>query len=153
MGQSPLIEHRSLPSFRLVQTYTRSQVLPTNSPSTIEIARCIRTNNDHIAMTVRDLTTFQWRVDIFDFHLQRLFKGQIIGHAAHPDYWCCLLTSYRTSSWLVINNTSKEQTLTLVDEEARVKQQIEHQGYNIGVLQDERRLLVKDQQGLAIFRV
>ncbi len=31
MGESPLIEHRSLPSFRTIQTYTRSQLLPTNS--------------------------------------------------------------------------------------------------------------------------
>ena len=153
MGRSPLIEHRSLPSFRLIQTYTRSQILPTDSPSTMEIARCIRTNDYHIAMTVRDLTTCQWRIDIFDFDFQRLFKGHIIGHAAHPDYWCCLLTSYRSSSWLVINNTSEEQTLTLVDGEARMKQQIEYKGYNICVLEGQERLLSKDQQGLGIFRI
>ena len=54
---------------------------------------------------------------------------------------------------MAINNTSKEQTLTLIDEEARMRQQIEHQVYDIGVLQDEQRFLVKDQQGLAILRI
>jgi len=105
MGESPLIEHRSLPSFRTIQTYTRSQLLPTNSPSIIEIARCIRTNDYSIAMTIRNLTTYEWRVDIFNFHMQRLFKGEILGYAAYSNYWCCLLTSYRSSWWFVMNNT------------------------------------------------
>jgi len=153
MGESPLIEHRSLPSFRTIQTYTRSQVLPTTSPSIVEIARCIRTNDYHIAMTVRNVDTYEWRVDIFNFHLQRLYKGEIFGYAAHPDYWCCLLTSYRSSWWLVMNNTSVQETLTLIDNQAHVRQQIGHEGYNICVLQGEQRLVIKDQQGLAIFRI
>jgi len=153
MGESPLIEHRSLPSFRTIQTYTRSQLLPTNSTSIIEIARCIRTNGYNIAMTVRNLTTYEWRVDIFDFHMQRLFKGDILGHAARPDYWCCLLTSYRSSWWLVMNNTSEQETLTLVDKQAHVRQQIVHEGYNICVLQGEQQVVIKDQQGLALFSI
>jgi hypothetical protein len=153
MGVSPLIEHRSLPSFRTIQTYSRSQLLPTNSPSIVEIARCIRTNGHHVAMTVRNLNTCEWRVDIFNIHMQRLFKGEIIGQAAHPNYWCCLLTSYRSSSWLIMNNTSNQETLTLIDQEARVQQQIEHKGYNICVLKGEERFVIKDQKGLAVFRI
>ena len=153
MGESPLIEHRSLPSFRLIETYTRLQILPTTSPSIVEVARCIRTNDSHIAMTVRNLDTYEWRVDIFNYHLQRLYKGQIFGYAAHPDYWCCLLTSYRSSCWLVIDNTSTKETLTLIDKEARVKQQIEHEGYNVAVLQGEQRMVIKDQNGLGIFHI
>ncbi|CAF2520248.1 unnamed protein product [Rotaria sp. Silwood2] len=152
MGESPLIEHRSLPSFRTIQTYTRSQILPTNSPSIAEIARCIRTNGYHIAMTVRNLTTYEWRVDIFNFHMQRLFKGEILGHAAYSDYWCCLLTSYRSCWWLVMNNTSEQETLSLIDKQARIRQQIKHEGYNICILQGEQRFVIKDQQGLAVFR-
>ena len=53
----------------------------------------------------------------------------------------------------MINNTSEEQTLTLVDGEARMKQQIEYKGYNICVLEGQERLLSKDQQGLGIFRI
>ncbi|CAF1214691.1 unnamed protein product [Rotaria sordida] len=152
MGESPLIEHRSLPSFRIIQTYTRSRLLPTNSPSIVEIARCIRTNGHHIAMTIRNLTTYEWRVDIFNFHMQRLFKGEILGHAAYSDYWSCLLTPYRSYWWLVMNNTSEQETLTLIDKQARIKQQIQHEGYNICVLQGERRFVTKDQHGLAVYR-
>ncbi|CAF4847947.1 unnamed protein product [Rotaria sp. Silwood1] len=152
MGELPLIEHRSLPSFRTIQTYTRSQLLPTNSSSIVEIARCIRTNGYHIAMTIRNLSTYEWRVDIFNFHMQRLFKGEILGHAAYSDYWCCLLTSYRSYWWLVMNNTSEPETLTLIDKQAHIRQQVQHQGYNICVLQGEQRFVIKDQQGLAVFR-
>lgn len=153
MSESPLIEHRSLPSFRLIQSYTRSQILPTNSSSIIEVARCIRTNGYCIAMTIRNLTTYEWRVDIFNFHMQRLFKGDILGHAAHPDYWCCLLSSYRSYWWFVLNNTSEQETLTLIDKQARITQQIEHEGYNICVLPGEQRFVIKDQQGLAVFHI
>ncbi|UJR24801.1 hypothetical protein I4U23_006176 [Adineta vaga] len=152
MGDSPLIEHRSLPSFHLIQTYTRTQLLPTNSTSIIEIARCIRTNDYQLAMTVRNLTTHEWRIDIFNFHMQRLIQGEILGHALHSDYWCCLLTSYRSNYWLVMNNTSEPETLTLVDKQARIEQQIQHDGYNICVLQANQQIVIKDQNGLAIFR-
>ncbi|CAF1377247.1 unnamed protein product [Adineta steineri] len=151
MGESPLIEHRSLPSFRTIQTYTRTQVLPTNSNSIIEIARCIRTNGSHIAMTVRNLTTFEWRVDIFNFHMQRLFKGEIFGYAAQSNYWCCLLTAYQCSHWLIINNTSEQETLTLIDKHAHIIQQIKQEGYNICVVQEKQQFVIKDQKGLAIF--
>ena len=52
-----------------------------------------------------------------------------------------------------MNNTSTQEPLTLIDKQARVKQQIQHEGYNLAVLQREQRLLIKDQQGLAIFRI
>ncbi|CAF3193559.1 unnamed protein product [Rotaria socialis] len=152
MGESPLIEHRSLPSFRTIQTYTRSQLLPTDSSSTVEIARCIRTNDYHIAMTVRNLTTYEWRVDIFNRHMQRLFKGEILGNAVYSDYWCCLLTCYRSSCWLIMNNTSEPETLTLIDKQARIIQQIQCEGYNICVLHGQKRFVIKDQHGLAVFR-
>ena len=153
MGESPLIEHRSLPSCHIIQTYTRSQILPTNSPSIIEIGRCIRSNDYCIAMTVRNLYSYEWRVDIFNFHMQRLVKGEIFGCAAYRDYWCCLLTSYRSSWWFVMNNTSEEETLTLIDRQARVREQIVQKGYNICELQGEQRFVIKDQQGLAICRI
>lgn len=153
MGESPLIEHRSLPSFGLIQSYTRLQLLPTDSPSIIEIGRCIRTNNYCLAMTVRNLNTYEWRVDIFNFHMQRLIKGEIFGYAAHPDYWCCLLAPFRSSSWLIINNTSEPETLTLINHQARLKHKIKQQGYNICVLQGDQYFVIKDQQGLAIFHI
>jgi hypothetical protein len=52
-----------------------------------------------------------------------------------------------------MNNTSAQETLTLIDKQARVKQQIEHEGYNVGVLQGEQRLVIKDQNGLGIFHI
>lgn len=153
MGESPLIEHRSLPSFRIIQTYTRSEILPTDFESMIDIARCIRTNGYHIGMTIRNLTTYEWRVDIFNFHMQRLFKGEILGQSIYSDYWCCLLTSYQSNWWLIMNNTSEQETLSLVDKQAQVRQQIQHEGYNICDLQRDKQFLIKDQQGLAVFRL
>ena len=152
MGESPLIEHRSLPSFHLIQTYTRDQVFSMNSTSSIEVARCIRTNGHHLAMTIRNSTTHQWHVDVFNFQLQRLIQGEMLGQAAHPDYWCCLLTSYQSNSWLIMNNTSEPETVTLVDGQGRVRQQIQHDGYNICVIESKQQLVVKDQHGLAVFR-
>ncbi|CAF1182937.1 unnamed protein product [Adineta ricciae] len=152
MGESPLIEHRSLPSFHLIQKYTRDQVFSINTASSIEVARCIRTNDHHLAMTIRNSTTHQWRVDVFNFQLQRLIQGEILGQAVHPDYWCCLLTSYRSNYWLIMNNTSEPETVTLVDGQGRVRQQIQHDGYNICVIESKQQLVVKDQHGLAVFR-
>jgi hypothetical protein len=52
-----------------------------------------------------------------------------------------------------MNNTSEQETLTLVDKQAHVRQQIVHEGYNICVLQGEQQVVIKDQQGLALFSI
>ncbi len=59
IDESPMIEHRSLPLFRLVENYIRSQILSTNFESIIEISRCIRTNDYPIGMIIRNLTTYE----------------------------------------------------------------------------------------------
>jgi len=153
MGEFPLIEHRSLPSFNLIESFSRLQVLPTENASTIEIGRTIRTNGSCLAITVRNLHTGEWRVDLFDFDLQRIIQGEILGYAIDQDYWCCSLTSYRSSHWLIMNNTSQPETLTLINRYGQIQQQIERQGFNLVVCQDNRHLVIKDRHGLAIFQI
>ena len=139
MGESSLIEHRS---FTILSFHSELHSF-TNSPNGFFIyyrnrSLVFRTNGQHIAMTVRNLTTLEWRVDIFSFHMQRIFRGESLGYAAYFDYWCCVLTPYRSSSWLVMNNTSKQETVIFIDRQAQIRQQIELEGYNIAVLQGEQ---------------
>ncbi|UJR27947.1 hypothetical protein I4U23_009206 [Adineta vaga] len=107
----------SLPTFERKQTLSGSEIRESDVDDRIS---CIRTNGHLIGMTFRQRTTYQWRVDLFDYvTMTRTHRGLTIGcgNGSFNFIERCMLTPVDDHQWLIIGGLEvKPNALTLMDD-------------------------------------
>ncbi|CAF3340230.1 unnamed protein product [Rotaria sp. Silwood1] len=118
----------SLPSFKRIQTLCGSEIRECNSDDRIS---CIRTNGYLIGMTLRQRTTYQWRVDLFDYvTMIRTHRGLTIGYGIGAFNFVerCMLAPVDDHQWLIIGGCEvTPNALTLMDDRTGEIKQVERQ--------------------------
>ncbi|CAF4973434.1 unnamed protein product, partial [Rotaria sp. Silwood1] len=118
----------SLPSFKRIQTLSGSEIRECNSDDRIS---CIRTNGYLIGMTLRQRTTYQWRVDLFDYvTMIRTHRGLTIGYGIGAFNFVerCMLAPVDDHQWLIIGGCEvTPNALTLMDDRTGEIKQVERQ--------------------------
>lgn len=107
----------SLPSFERTLTLSGSEIRQSDVDDRIS---CIRTNGQVIGMTLRQRTTFQWRVDLFDYAtMTRTHRGLSIGAGVGSFNFVerCMLAPVDDHQWLIVGGFEvKPNALTLMDD-------------------------------------
>ncbi|CAF3259444.1 unnamed protein product [Rotaria socialis] len=118
----------SLPSFKRIQTLSGSEIRESNSDDRIS---CIRTNGYSVGMTLRQRTTCQWRVDLFDYAtMTRTHRGLTIGYGIGAFNFIerCMLAPIDDHQWLIIGGYKvTPNALTLMDDRTGEVKQVERQ--------------------------
>ncbi|CAF0823608.1 unnamed protein product [Rotaria sordida] len=142
------IKRYSWPSFKLKTMWPKSSYLEENSDSG---ASCIRLNDIGIlAISIRQ-EDLHWRIDLFDTQMQRIHRGVPLTNNGR-DHWNFPFISLTNNEWLVMDESSRPQMLTLVDKNGKLKQQIEKEGYNLAIM-GGRFLVLRHSNSLLLYKL
>ena len=79
--------------------------------------RTIRITSNYVAWTVESTKTWEWRVDLLDYHLQIIRQGITIDHLDRSS--SCLLSNFGPEQFLIID--SNRHQLFLLDSNGSIK--------------------------------
>jgi hypothetical protein len=143
------IARYSLPSFTLKKEWSDDKYLDKDND---KIARCIRVNNNGVlGMTIKQ-NDLHWRIDLFNMQMQRLSRGVPFTNVGEDGAWQCTFSPMTNNEWLVMNNSSKPQMLSLFDKEGKLKKQVKKDGNNV-VFMGTEFLVLRDDNGLYLYKL
>jgi hypothetical protein len=105
-----------------------------------------------LAISIRQ-KDLQYRIDLFDTHLQRTHRGIALTSNNVVDNDCYFpFISLTNAEWLVNNFWSTPKSVLLLDKNGVLKQQVEKGGFNLAVMGKEF-LVVRDHTGLHLYKL
>ena len=144
-----VVEHYLLPSFTQKKKWSRSIYLDQDRD---KIARCIRINSNGVLAISIKQNDSHWRIDLFNTQMKLLYHGPSFMNHRQDGPWRCMFSPITNNEWLMMNNSSTSQMLSILDKEGKLKQEIKRSGSNVALMGTEI-LVLRDHAGLYLYKL
>lgn len=148
-GRSGNITSYYLPSFTAAKTWSSDEYLEAETDRGVG---CMRFNDNGILAISILQDDLLWRVDLFDQEMNRIRRGLTFADEGKDRVFQCFLCPMMDNEWLVMNHACTPETLSILDKEGKVKQQVQRTAKNVALLGTEH-LVFREKNGISLYRI